>query len=151
MLAAALAGLKVSRETSRQFTVLAVDQSRSIAPEAGKIVERWRSQWHAAASTGQASGTHTGAGQGRGTALSRCPLPPSRAPWQRSLPAPRTDGPPGTNIAAAIAAARATMPDEYVPQIVLFSDGNADHRRRPGGGQGRGRANRHRPFAGPRT
>ena len=40
------------------------------------------------------------------------------------LPAPPTDAPPGTNIAAAIAAARATIPADYVPQIVLFSDGN---------------------------
>ena len=55
-LVAALAGLKISRETSRQFVVLTVDQSRSIAPDAGKIIEHWQSQWH----PGEA-----GAGQGR--------------------------------------------------------------------------------------
>ncbi len=123
-LAAALAGARISRETSRQFVVLAVDQSRSIAPDAGKIVEHWRSQWHTASSTGQASGTHAGAGQGRGDRVVAVPFAAEPGAVATELPAPRTDAPPGTNIAAALAAARATMPDDYVPRIVLFSDGN---------------------------
>ena len=114
-LAAALAGARLSRETSRQFVVLAVDQSRSIAPDAGKIVEHWRSQWHT---------SDTGAGQGRGDRVVSVPFAAEPGAVAAELPAPPTDAPPGTNIAAAIAAARATIPDDYVPQIVLFSDGN---------------------------
>ena len=114
-LAAALAGARLSRETSRQFVVLAVDQSRSIAPDAGKIVEHWRSQWRT---------SDTGAGQGRGDRVVSVPFAAEPGAVAAELPAPPTDAPPGTNIAAAIAAARATIPDDYVPQIVLFSDGN---------------------------
>ena len=108
-------GSGLSRETSRQFVVLAVDQSRSIAPDAGKIVEHWRSQWHT---------SDTGAGQGRGDRVVSVPFAAEPGAVAAELPAPPTDAPPGTNIAAAIAAARATIPDDYVPQIVLFSDGN---------------------------
>ena len=114
-LVAALAGLKISRETSRQFVVLTVDQSRSIAPDAGKIIEHWQSQWH----PGEA-----GAGQGRRDRVVCVPFAAEPGAVATELPAPRKDAPPGTNIAAAIAAARATIPADYVPQIVLFSDGN---------------------------
>jgi uncharacterized membrane protein len=121
-LVAALAGVRISRETSRQFVVLAVDQSRSIAPDAGKIVEHWRSQWRPE-HCWTSQQWHT-TGQGRGDRVVYVPFAAEPRAVAAELPVARTDTPPGTNIAAAIAAARATIAADYVPQIVLFSDGN---------------------------
>ena len=107
----ALCGLKISRETSRQFVVLAVDESRSVTPEAAKIVRPF---------------ADAAAGQGRGDRVVVFAL--CGQARRRGDGACRRRGamrPPGTDIAAALAAARAAMPAEYVPRIVLFSDGNA--------------------------
>ena len=106
----ALCGLKVSRETSRQFVVLAVDESRSVTPEVAKIVRPY---------------VDAASGQGRGDRVVYLPFAAKPGTVATELAAPRSDTPPGTDIAAALAAARAAMPAEYVPRIVLFSDGNA--------------------------
>jgi uncharacterized membrane protein/uncharacterized protein YegL len=114
-LVAALAGMRLNRETSRQFVVLAVDQSRSISPDADKIV---RPYFDAVA------------GQGRGDRVACFPFAAAPGPLTASPPgpadakAPFQGAPPGTDMAAAITAARATLPADYVPQIVLFTDGN---------------------------
>ncbi len=106
----ALCGLKVSRKTTRQFVVLAVDESRSVTPEAAKIVRPF---------------ADTAAGQGRGDRVVYLPFAAKPGDVATELATPRSDTPPGTDIAAALAAARAAMPEEYVPRIVLFSDGSA--------------------------
>ena len=108
-LVAAPAGLKVSRETPRQFVVLAVDQSRSVAADSAKIVQPF---------------LDAAAGQGRGDRAVCLPFAAEPGELAEHLAPPAGEHPPGTDLAAAITAARAAIPAGYVPQIVLFSDGN---------------------------
>ena len=108
-LVAAPAGLKVSRETPRQFVVLAVDQSRSVAADSAKIVQPF---------------LDAAAGQGRGDRAVCLPFAAEPGELAEHLAPPAGEHPPGTDLAAAITAARAAIPEGYLPQIVLFSDGN---------------------------
>ena len=91
------------------LSCLAVDQSRSVAADAAKIVRA-------------VSRRGDGAGQGgprRLAALCRR----ARPTGDTTLAADGQER-SGHDIAAAITAARAAIPADYVPQIVLFSDGN---------------------------
>ncbi len=106
---AATAGLKISRETPRQFVVLAVDQSRSVAADAAKIVQPF---------------LDAATGQGRGGRAVSLPFAAEPGQLATQLSPPTDKNAPGTDLAAAITAARAAIPAGYVPQIVLFSDGN---------------------------
>jgi uncharacterized membrane protein/uncharacterized protein YegL len=106
----ALCGLTVRRETSRQCVVFVVDESPSVTPEAAKIVRPF---------------ADAASGQGRGDRVVYLPFAASPGAVAAELATPRSDAPPGTDIAAALTAARAAMPAEHVPRIVLFSDGNA--------------------------
>ncbi len=108
-LVAATAGLKISRETPRQFVVLAVDQSRSVAADAAKIVQPF---------------LDAATGQGRGGRAVSLPFAAEPGQLATQLSPPTDKNAPGTDLAAAITAARAAIPAGYVPQIVLFSDGN---------------------------
>jgi len=100
VLVAALCGIKVTGLGRQQFTVFAVDQSASISQQSANIVETFLDE---AVSLG---------GESRTPRLPFAALPGGDADRQ------------GSDIAAAIAAARALIPAAYVPQIVLLSDGN---------------------------
>jgi len=106
----ALAGIELSTRAARQMVVFAVDQSQSIGDEGQR-------QSHAfldaiAASAG-----------GNDTALVPFAAAPGPAMRMGAAEAELDRG--GTDVAAALMAARAAIPPNCVGHIVLLSDGNA--------------------------
>ena len=114
LLVLVLCGVTWTYRSAQQFVVLAVDQSRSVAGDSGKIAKTFGEE-----AAGQQDHPRT------------VYLPFAAAPGEIATEladspgsAASAAGDAATNLAAAIRAARAAIPADYVPQIVLFSDGN---------------------------
>jgi len=111
LLVLALCGIKVTCDSPQQFVVFAVDGSRSIDDAVRKSADRF-----VAEAAGHAGGNATAvlyfAGRPGEPGVSDSPIDPA------------VIDPLETNIARAIAAARAAIPAEYVGRIVLLTDGN---------------------------
>lgn len=109
LLVLALCGINWLRPAKEQFVVFAVDESLSVGDEAKQEVEKYLTEATAAAGRHKAAFVRFGADPG--------PVTADRA-------APAKVNAQGTNIAAALEVARASIPPSYVPKIVLLSDGN---------------------------
>jgi uncharacterized membrane protein len=113
LVAAAACGIKFAGHTSQQYVVFAVDRSQSIGDEARGTADEFIRQ---ATQHAGADRTATLPFAGRaGEAVSGATGPADETTLQ----------PARTDIAAAIAAARAAIPSQCVGQIVLLTDGNA--------------------------
>ena len=132
LLVLALAGLTLLRPTARQFVIVAVDQSLSVggesvvvdvnAPKKDSAANRFLDELLAAKVIGSEDriafvpfGARPGA-----VANER----PSGVERNSARLAERDGYVDGTDIASAIEAAAAAMPPDYVPRIVLLTDGN---------------------------
>ncbi len=109
LLVAALSGVELTTATSQQYVVFAVDYSRSVADE-------WR---ETAAAFVDESLAH--AGSHRVVVL---PFATEAGRVAAGLPPQPPADRDQTDLAAAVVASAAAIPTDYVPQIVLLSDGN---------------------------
>jgi len=106
----ALCGIRVVKPTGEKFVVFAIDTSESIAEESRRAVERFLDEALGARKDDQAAFL----------LFARRP-----AAVRHSRPAGRTAlDAEGTNLAAALEAAAAAIPPEWVPHVVLLTDGN---------------------------
>jgi uncharacterized membrane protein len=106
----ALAGPYVTRQSHEQFVVAALDESQSIAPATRQKAIAWLAE----------------ASHAAGKQRLVC-LPFAEQPGAICDKVPENRGENGgwqTNIASALWAAQAGLSADYVPQIVLLSDGN---------------------------
>ena len=106
----ALCELKVTWLSGRQMVVFALDQSASIPQSSRHEAETFLEQagW-----------------QAHGSRVAYLPFAASAGPVQAELPrGPIKLDRQGTNLAAAVIAARTQIPADYVPRIVLLTDGN---------------------------
>ena len=106
----ALCQLKVTWLSGRQMVVFALDQSASIPQSSRHEAETFLEQagW-----------------QAHGSRVAYLPFAASAGPVQAELPrGPIKLDRQGTNLAAAVIAARTQIPADYVPRIVLLTDGN---------------------------
>jgi Ca-activated chloride channel family protein len=109
LLVLALSGLTWYRSTKDVYVVFAVDESLSIGDEAKPVVDTFLSQAIAESKGNRYGFVRFGAQPG--------PVLPDRN-------AAATIDRQGTNIAAVLETAAAAIPPEYIPRIVLLSDGN---------------------------
>jgi Ca-activated chloride channel family protein len=120
LLVLALAGLTLSRPTSEQFVVFAVDQSLSVGKESQEEARNFLDE--AAAKVGRTKVAFLPfqgePGQLTSTHASLFDKPEEKSTSTADAP------PPATNLEAALEAAVAMVPPGYVPQVVLLSDGN---------------------------
>ena len=134
LLVLALAGLTLLRPTARQFVIVAVDQSLSVgaeslpgimdvnAPKKDSAADRFLNELLAAKVIGSEDRiAFVPFGVRPGAVVAD---PPWRASVRSDAGPPQRVGHDGTDIAAAIEAAAAAMPPEYVPRILLLTDGN---------------------------
>ena len=105
-----LGDLRVTWRSGRQMVVFAVDQSASIAPSSRREAETLLEQ--AASKAGNNRVAYLSFAASAGRVQAELPRGPIKLDSQ------------GTNLAAAVTAARAQVPDGYVPRIVLLTDGN---------------------------
>lgn len=112
VLVLSLSGIRIRSTSPQRFVVFAVDQSLSISGEADAAARAFidRATEHA--------------GENRWAVL-----PFAAEPGTAGDQLPRTPeiDRSGTDLAAAIAAARAAIPSAWVPQVVLITDGNQTH------------------------
>lgn len=126
LLVLALAGLTLSRPTSEQFVVFAVDQSLSIGDESQTQVHEFLDQARQNAGSNRVAFLPFATEPGKilsdhaDVAL----LPDKEAEKAQSGPSSAPNPREGTNIEAALDVALASVPPGYVPQIVVMSDGN---------------------------
>ncbi|NQU23611.1 MAG: VWA domain-containing protein [Candidatus Nealsonbacteria bacterium] len=106
---AAVCGPKVTEHSRQQYVVFAVDESLSITEEAEKTARAYLDE------------ARKHAGGHRTAVLPFAARPGTTAENPKDLP---REARTGTNLAAAITEARASIPAEYVPRIVLLCDGN---------------------------
>jgi uncharacterized membrane protein len=111
LLVLALCGIKVAYKSTQQFVIFAVDCSRSIDDESRRSADSFIAE----------AASHAG---GNATAVLYFAGRPGETGGSDAPSDPAALDPLHTNIAQAIAAARAAIPAEYVGRIVLFSDGN---------------------------
>lgn len=111
LLVLALAGLSVLWPTREQFVVFAVDRSRSISDEARRAADTYIARAAAVAGPNR---------------VARLPFAASPGAVQEGIDAtePTLDD-LGTDLAAALEVAAAAMPPDFVPRIVVLSDGNS--------------------------
>jgi Ca-activated chloride channel homolog len=109
LLVLALAGLTWLRSTKEQFVVFAIDESLSVGDDAKKEVDAFLDK------------VLPSAGPNR-VAFLRFAAEPGPVLGDRTKTAPLKRE--GTNIAAALEVATATIPPSYVPKVVLLTDGN---------------------------
>jgi Mg-chelatase subunit ChlD len=109
LLVLALCGISWLKPDKEQFVVFAVDESLSVGDEAKQEVQKFLDQATAAAGRNKVAFVKFGAEPGVVTA---------------DRNATQTINAQGTNIAAALEVATASIPPSYVPKIVLLSDGN---------------------------
>ncbi|MFM9963926.1 MAG: VWA domain-containing protein [Planctomycetaceae bacterium] len=118
LLVLALAGLTWLRPTARQFVILVVDQSLSVSQEIRdetSAADRYLDELSAAQVIGSEDrSAFVPFGARPGAVSLERPTPPAR----------QDEFYDGTDIAAAIEAAAAAMPPDYVPRILLLTDGN---------------------------
>lgn len=111
LLVLALAGLALLSPTTRQYVVVVIDQSLSIDAEATQKLDAFVTAAVANAADNKLTYMHVAAQPTR-IANSRDELGQFDAQQRR-----------GTNLASAIEMATAAIPPEYVPQVVLLTDG----------------------------
>jgi Mg-chelatase subunit ChlD len=104
----ALCGIRVTRETNEKYVVLAVDQSESVSEASRRKAEAFVQEVEAAI------GGHRSAV----LPLARPPAVDHGAEHTIGEPDPE-----GTDLAAAIHLAVATLPYDWVPHVVLLTDG----------------------------
>jgi Ca-activated chloride channel family protein len=109
LLVLALAGLTLLRPTREQFVVFAVDESLSVGDEAQKAVQTYLER------AARAAGPNR-------VAYLAFAAEPGLVHAERGKSSPQLDR-KGTNIAAALEVAAAAIPPDYVPHIVVLSDG----------------------------
>lgn len=120
LLVLALAGLTLSRPTSEQFVVFAVDQSLSVGQESQQEARKFLDDVAAKAGRTKIAFLPFEGEPGK-LADKHPPLFEKTEPNLK----PAADAPtPATNVEAALEAAVAMIPPGYVPQVVLLSDGN---------------------------
>ena len=133
LLVTALAGVVLLRPATRRLVVLAVDESLSVEGRSAQFAQQYAQQLGQLAAAGDRVALvpfarNPGPVQplpagGRGTPARPRPQPAA------DPPAPSGAGPHrgerlASDLAAAIEVARAAIPAEYVPHVVLLSDGN---------------------------
>ena len=117
LLLLAAAGLALRTPTNQRMTVVAVDQSLSVDGAAAADVAQWLGDLQQAAPDDQRFAFLRFAAQ-------TSPIAASMQEWSEPLDeAIRT----GTDLASAIRVAAAAMDPQYVPDVVLLTDGNATH------------------------
>jgi Ca-activated chloride channel homolog len=110
LLVLALAGLTLLSPTREQFVVFAIDESQSVGDEAQKYVQDYLDKAVAAAGPNRVG-------------FLRFAAQPGLVVAERDRPNPNVDK-NGTHLAASLEVASAAIPPDYVPHIVLLTDGN---------------------------
>ena len=130
LLVLALAGLTLLRPTSEQFVVFVVDESTSVGHESAAAAQNFVDQALAQAGSNRFAILPFAKDPGQLTTAAK-PRPvvaatdPSASPGPAGQAATNDRGAQdGTDIAAALEAAIASLPPGYVPSVVLLSDGN---------------------------
>ena len=128
LLVLALAGLTLTRPTSEQFVIFALDESTSVGSKSAAAARSFVDDAVAQAGGNRFAILPFAEEPGQ---LETKPRPLVRVTEQRTSPLPSdpiaTNGrgdAGGTNIEAALEAAIASLPPGYVPSVVLLSDGN---------------------------
>ncbi len=119
----ALCQPQLTTPTRERFVVFCVDQSRSVAPQAEEVVRPYLDE---AARSGRGRFAVTSLAYSADRATGTGSEPPQQAGSRTAAgggEAPVPFAADGTDLAAAIVAARALAPAEYVPHIVLCTDG----------------------------
>ncbi len=116
-LVCSLAGLVWLRKTDQRFVVVAVDQSRSIGEQGQAFINDWIARSKAAS------------GDARVVYLPFAAMPGNVSdefPVENDESAIRPSGwnDLASNLNAAVETAKAVIPPNYVPEVVLLSDGN---------------------------
>ena len=120
LLVLALAGLTLSRPTSEQFVIFAVDQSLSVGQESQQEARKFLDE-----ATAKAGRTRVAFLPFEGEPGKLAEKHPPLFEKTELGSKPIADAPPpATNVEAALEAAVAMIPPGYVPQVVLLSDGN---------------------------
>ncbi|MDG2381935.1 MAG: FixH family protein [Pirellulaceae bacterium] len=117
LLVCAMAGLVWLRTTNQRFVVVAIDQSRSVGEEGQQLIRDWIANAQAAAGDARVvflpfAATPGNVSEDFLAANDRAGIRP--AGWSDLA----------SNLAAAVETARAVIPPNYVPEVVLLSDGN---------------------------
>src|SRR5438270_1406786 len=110
LLVLSLAGLTLLKPTREQFVVFAIDESMSVGDEAKKAVDAYLEQ------AAKAAGANR-------VAYLAFAAEPGLVHAERGKSSPQIDR-KATNLAAALEVAAAAIPPDYVPHIVVLSDGN---------------------------
>src|SRR5438874_3570857 len=110
LLVLALSGLTLLSPTREQFVVFAIDESQSVGDDAQKYVKEYLDQAVASAGPNRVG-------------FLRFAAQPGLVVAERDKPNPNVDK-NGTHLAAALEVASAAIPPDYVPHIVLLTDGN---------------------------
>lgn len=110
LLVLALAGLTLLSPTREQFVVFAIDESQSVGEEAQKHIKEYLDKAVAAAGPNRVG-------------FLRFAAQPGLVVAERDKPNPNVDR-NGTHLAAALEVASAAIPPDWVPHIVLLTDGN---------------------------
>lgn len=129
LLVLALAGLTLSRPTSEQFVIFAVDQSLSVGDESQDKVREFLQQATASAGGNRVAFLPFAAEPGKVEAdyVELLKEQNETKAEEQDETAPSSQEPSskeGTNIEATLEAALASAPPGYVPQVVVLSDGN---------------------------
>ena len=157
LLVLALAGLTLLRPTARQFVIVAIDQSLSVgeelvpgvvdanAPKKDSASDRYLDELLAAKVIGPDDRVaFVPFGSRPGAVSKERPKNGTKNEERRTGNEERVVQPDGyadgTDIAAAIEAAAAAMPPDYVPRIVLLTDGNQTRGGCLAGGAGDGQS-----------
>lgn len=112
LLAAALCGPREIGQSQRQFTIVAVDQSQSVGPTAQRRADAFLKELQEKRPPDDRLVFIPFAGQ---ASLPTAKLPGNQVAAKRDA----------TDLAAALAMARRTIPNSYVPQIVALVEGQA--------------------------
>lgn len=110
LLVLALAGWTLVRLTREQFVVFAIDRSASMGEEAQEQARKFIEE------------AQRSAGPNRSALLHFAAQPTQPQPTRERLTEPQDRN--GSDLAAAIETAVAAIPPDYVPHVVLLSDGN---------------------------
>src|SRR5437899_397412 len=110
LLVLALAGLTLLSPTREQFVVFAIDESQSVGDEAQKYIKDYLDKAVAVAGPNRIG-------------FLRFAAQPGLVVAERDKPNPNVDR-NGTHLAAALEVASAAIPPDWVPHIVLLTDGN---------------------------
>lgn len=125
LLILSLCGLTLLNPTRELFVIFAVDRSLSVSSEAGAEAAKFIDEALQHAGSHRAAWMEFAAEPGPVSEGAARPTAPAQDSKRDPADGRNRDEPvSGTNLAAAIEAAAGAIPPQYVPQIVLFSDGN---------------------------